>query len=438
MGAITAARTETMDGFCLSSGQISWQMRAQMGNHFSAATVRIGRGTLKTRCRILELENRMSPSQYSFPADTRLQQPSSKAVVIIALILMLATMSIAGSFLIPVTLAFLLFFVFARLRRALARRGAPAALVAGVIVFGLGVVMVIILVSIAAPATTLLGKIPEISGRLQDKVEGLRGSFSILDAALASFRGTVDPESALVGSSAFIALVTSMPEVLGQVFFVLCLLFFLILCGDLLYLKIVQSFDTIGDKRAAYKALRNIEDSLGQYLGTITLINAGLGLAIGLAMWALGMPSPALFGLIGFLFNFVPYIGAIAGAAIATFVALMGFPGVGFPLLVGGAYLALTAVEGQFITPIYVSRRLQMNPVVVFTAIALGAYLWSIVGMVVAVPLLVVMGVIADHVPSLFKFGNFLSGEAPPVLSEDDPPAEPQPTPDDTSSKAVS
>ena len=366
----------------------------------------------------------MSPSPHSFPASTPATPAANtaltRATVFIAIILGLVAISVASSFLIPLTVAFLLFFVFARLRRAMVRRGIPVGVAAGLIVVGLLLLIIAVLMALATPASQLLDSIPEITGKLESKVQGLRGSISILDAAVLQLRGAGDPESAIMASAAFLSVVTAMPDLVGQVFFVLFLLFFLILCGDLLYLKIVQSFDTMSDKRAAYKALRDIEDSLGQYLGAITIINAGLGVMIGLAMWALGLPSPAVFGLMGFLFNFIPYLGAIGGAAIATFVALMTFSGIGYPLIVGAVYMLLTSVEGQLVTPYYVSRRLRMNAVVVFAVIALGAYLWSVVGMVVAVPVLVVISVIADHVASLQKFGNFLSGEDPPVLTPDE------------------
>ncbi len=71
------------------------------------------------------------------------------------------------------------------------------------------------------------------------------------------------------------------------------------------------------EKRGAYLALRKIEDSLGNYLGAITVINAGLGLAVGLAMWAWGMPGAILFGVGAFILNYIPYLGAIVGVAIS-------------------------------------------------------------------------------------------------------------------------
>ncbi len=88
--------------------------------------------------------------------------------------------------------------------------------------------------------------------------------------------------------------------------------------------------------------------------------------------------------------------------------------------MIAGSYLTLTSLEGQIITPYFVSRRLQMNTVVVFLAVALWAWLWSVIGMIIAVPVLVVMRVLAEHVPGWEKFGNFLAGDAPPVLDEDE------------------
>ena len=219
-------------------------------------------------------------------------------------------------------------------------------------------------------------------------------------------------------------LVSMGPAIVSQLFFTLIFLFFLLASGDLLYLRIVQSFDTIKEKRAAYNALREIESSLGNYLGAITIINVGLGVVSGLAMWAWGMPSPLLWGIAAAVLNYIPYIGAALGYIGAFVVALVVFDDIWTALLIGGTYFGLTAIEGQFVTPYFVSRRLQLNTVVVFLTVALWAWLWSVLGMVVAVPMLVVMRVLADHIPGLEKFGNFLAGDDLPPLSEEEKAAE--------------
>lgn len=222
------------------------------------------------------------------------------------------------------------------------------------------------------------------------------------------------------------------PAIVSQTVFTLIFLFFLLASGDLLYLRVVQSFDSMAEKRTAYDALRQVEASLGSYLGAITLINVGLGIASGLAMWAWGMPSPLLWGIAAAVLNYIPYIGAALGYIGSALVALVVFDDGWTAILVGLTYFGLTAFEGQFITPYFVSWRLQLNPVVVFLTVALWAWLWSVIGMVVAVPMLVVVRVLSDHIPALEKFGKFLAGEAPPALeeepSETPPPSSAVPT----------
>ena len=239
------------------------------------------------------------------------------------------------------------------------------------------------------------------------------------DAAPVTNDLRVEVRTAAEGPSLTDTLFSLGPAIVSQTVFTLIFLFFLLASGDLLYLRIVQSFDSLARKRTAYETLRKIEASLGSYLGTITAINIGLGVVSGLAMWAWGMPSPLLWGIAAAVLNYIPYIGAALGYVGAALVALVVFDDGWTALLVGGTYFGLTAIEGQFVTPYFVSWRLQLNPVVVFLTVALWAWLWSIIGMVVAVPLLVVVRVLSDHIPALQKFGNFLAGESPPALEEE-------------------
>lgn len=394
------------------------------------------------------------------------------AVVGILIILLAGFISEAQAFLMPVTLAFLLFFVFAPFRRLLGRVGIGPAGTAGIVTIGLIGVVVVLGYVISGPVSEVMANSDRVAVRLEQRFSEIRASIRPLEQAAAKLEeitgGDAAPDvkvladgngNAVVANdtgateaaaappqpvgadgadsqvtvevtadttatpSTMDRITTLGPAIGGQVVFTLVLLFFMLSSGDLLYLKIVQSFDTMSEKKAAYSALRDIEEKLGSYLGAITLVNAGLGTAIGLAMWAWGMPSPVLWGVAGFVLNFIPYIGAIMGTIAGALVALFVFDGIWTPILVGLTFTALTTLEGQFVTPIFVSRRLQLNEVVVFLTVALWAWLWSILGMVVAVPMLVVLRVLSEHVPALEKFGNFLAGGKPPALDEDDPPA---------------
>ncbi|MDP5306896.1 AI-2E family transporter [Paracoccus spongiarum] len=351
------------------------------------------------------------------------------AVIGIFLILAFAAVAAGRDFLMPVTMALLLFFVFTPLRRFAERRGVPDVVTATVVTLGIFALVAIIAYAASGPINRAAANIPGISSQLDRKFQAVRESISDFRKAaeeIEKAQVVEDEEAAPTikverdSESPIETAIKLTPQLVGQVLFTLILMFFMISSGDLLYLKIVQSFDTMRDKRTAYLALREIEDSLGSYLGAITVINACLGLAVGMAMWAWGMPGPLLFGVGAFLLNFIPYLGAITGVAISGVVALVVMPGLFWPAMVAGTYLALTSLEGQLITPYFVSRRLQMNAVVVFLAVALWAWLWSVIGMVIAVPVLVVLRVLAEHLPGWEKFGNFLAGEHPPALEDED------------------
>lgn len=376
-----------------------------------------------------------SPEGHRFPrfandGESTVPRLANWAIIGIFMILAFSAIAAGRDFLMPVTMAVLLFFVFTPLRRFAERRGVPDALTALGITLSILLTVGVIAYAASGPLSRAMNNMPVISQQLEQKFDSVRDSLTGLRVAarrieeaqeVAAEEGDQPTIKVEQQSETTLGTVVKMtPLLLGQVLFTLILLFFMIASGDLLYLKIVQSFDRMRDKRGAYLALRGIEDSLGNYLGAITIINAGLGLCVGLAMWAWGLPGALLFGIGAFVLNFIPYLGAILGVAISGLVALIVMPGVFWPAMVALSYLTLTSLEGQIITPYFVSRRLQMNTVVVFLAVALWAWLWSVLGMVIAVPVLVVMRVLAEHVPGWEKFGNFLAGDAPPALEDED------------------
>jgi predicted PurR-regulated permease PerM len=284
----------------------------------------------------------------------------------------------------------------------------------------------------------LVNDLPQISRQLEDKLETLKDSVQSLRQAAEKLDAIAETEpakptvvaqsdGASVSSGVVTAATSYVPAFFSQLLLTLLLLYFMLASGDLLYLKIVQSFDTMRDKRRAYLALREIEDSIGNYLGAITIINLCVGIAIGSVLYALGMPSASMFGAMAFLLNFIPYIGMLMGTAVIAVVGLVSFDGYFVPLVAALSYVVINSIEGQIITPYFISRRLRMNTVVVFLSVALWAWLWSVIGMIVAVPLLVVIRVLSEHIPALEKFGNFLGDDRPPAIdptAEDDEAAE--------------
>jgi predicted PurR-regulated permease PerM len=344
------------------------------------------------------------------------------AVVGIFLLLAIQGIAYARAFLMPVVLAMLLALVFSPLRRALERIGLSSGLSALMIVGTLLGALLLGLFSLSGPVSEWVDNAPTIGWRLEQRLQELRGAAEgALEAAEQVDRltgGAAEPATAgedvervvvdEPGGAVDAALAA--PAALAQVLFTLILLFFLLSSGDMFYEKIVHVMPTFGDKRRALQIAYDIERKLSRYFFTITLINAGLGVAIGIAMWLLGMPNPVLFGLAGFLLNYIPYVGAVLGTALAVAVGMISMPSLQMAFVPGVVFFLLTSIEGQFVTPYFVGRSLQLNTVVVFLSVTLWAWLWSVVGMLVATPLLVTIRTLCEHIPALEPLGDFLSG----------------------------
>jgi predicted PurR-regulated permease PerM len=175
----------------------------------------------------------------------------------------------------------------------------------------------------------------------------------------------------------------------GHLALTLVLLFFVISYGH----RIVGKFQ----RDLKHELLGEIVQNVSSYLFTITVINAGLGVAIGLTMWLLGMPSPVLWGVMGFILNFLPWLGAAVGIGLSAFVAMLTFEDVGHWLFAPAAYLILTSVEANFVTPIVLGNRFPINPLVLFVWILFWGMLWGVLGVLLAVPLLVAVRLIFAH-----------------------------------------
>lgn len=328
-------------------------------------------------------------------------------------ILLLAVMTIAQGLIVPVVSAIFIALIFSPVRRMLGRIGIPAPVAAALILVGVASFLALITYFAADAAFARLDQAPVFFERVAGKVEALFGSLQpVIEAkdqidAMAQ-DGSV--ETVTLREPGFVAgLQEATPIIIGQVVIALTLALFLIASGDMFHEKLVQAMPTLKDKRRALAIARDIENQLSDYLLTITLINAGTGAVIGIAMWALGMPDPLLFAVAAFVLNFIPYLGGLVGVVGTFLIALITLDSpvaaVGPPL----AYYLINTLEGQFVTPVLVGRRLKLNAVVVFLAFALWAWLWSFMGMLLAMPILLSLKVVSDQVPGMAPLGKFLA-----------------------------
>lgn len=351
------------------------------------------------------------------------------AVIGIFLMLLVAGLAYARPFLIPVVLGLLLHLVFTPVRRRLERWGAPSALAAFLIVGALLALLVVGALRLSEPVAGWIERAPLIEyeireklGELQRATEDVQRAAEQVDDLATNSGGADEPGVQRVRveeESPLMAFATTLPWSLAQIALTLILMFFMLASGDMFYEKLVHVLPSFSDKRRAIRIVYDIEGKLSRYLFAITTINLALGVAIGLAMWGLGMPNPILFGLLAFLLNYIPYLGALVGVAAATAIGVVSLDAAYDALLVGGVYFVLTSVEGQLVTPYFVGRSLRLNTVVVLLSVTFFAWLWSVVGMLVATPLLVTLRTFCEHIPALEGLGHFLSArgaetETPP------------------------
>ena len=188
---------------------------------------------------------------------------------------------------------------------------------------------------------------------------------------------------------------------------VIVLLYFLLASGDLFLRKLIKVLPTFKDKKRAVEIAREMERNISTYLFTVTLINVGVGVAVGVGVWLLGMPNPVLWGVLACVLTYIPYLGAIVGIGILGLAALLVFDDVGHALAVPAVYMVVSFLEGNFVTPLVLGRRLTLNPVVIFVGLLFWFFLWGIPGALLAVPILAVFKIVCDHVDTLAPIGEF-------------------------------
>ncbi len=399
-------------------GQYSVTTANPTSNNSDDITNSLAASTKVAKEAAVEMGLRVDPNPRAVPPVIQ-EEPDSKGVPRFAVqglftIAIIASLYFAQEFFLPVILAFILALTLSPLVRWFSRRGVPAALSAVVIVVSMFLTTLLGAYTLMVPVSDWVDRAPEIGRQLESKLSVLRAPMEAIKDAekqVDDVSKDADVQTVTVkGPGLMQTAASSILSALTSLTITAVLLAFLLGSGDLFYSKLVRTFDTLKDKKRALKIAHDVERVVSRYLFTITLINISLGIVVGVGMWFLGMPTPYIFGIIAALANFIPYIGALIGMAAAVAVAVVSFDTLSLPLMVGGFYFMCTFLEGQVITPLIVGRRLQLNAVAVFISVAFWAWLWGIVGALLAVPMLVIIKTICDHFEVLDTLGEFLSG----------------------------
>ncbi|OIQ33707.1 MAG: AI-2E family transporter [Alphaproteobacteria bacterium MedPE-SWcel] len=332
---------------------------------------------------------------------------------------------------LPFVLGILIALTLRPLTRGVERYGVPPIVSAVLLILAVAVTVAGGIYLLSGPVSEWIDQAPrmraELEHRLRDimtSLETVRQASEQVEDIAASTEDTDVVKVAIDQPGIVTSTALDMVSLATTSLVALVLALFLLASNDIFYVKIVESFPNLSEKTRALRIMYSIEQRISRYLLSITLINAGVGVVVATCMWVIGMPQPALWGAIAFLFNFLPYIGALTGIALCGAVSLVTFPSLSYAMLAPLAYMLATAIEGQCVTPIVLGRRLNLNAVAVFSAVVLWAWMWGIAGALMAVPLLVCLKSMCDHIPALAVVGNFLNGsETGMGPASDDPSA---------------
>ncbi|MDT3677961.1 MAG: AI-2E family transporter [Burkholderiaceae bacterium] len=338
------------------------------------------------------------------------------AVGAMATIAVVAALWAGKALLMPVAFAVVLTLLLTPAVGFLNRFGLPSWLAAAVVMMLAIAVVGAGVLQLSSPAEQWLNPRSAEWSKLEAQLRAIKQPLSKIQGAqervseIAEPEGKVKPREVVVQKGDLFTTFGEFQSIAFGVVSTIVLAFFLLAADDLFLRKLVRVLPTMQDKRLAVGIARTIQSEIGRYFATVAMSNAGLAVATALVMGYIGMPSPAFWGVVVGLLNFIPYLGAATSLVLLTAAATVSLEGwqiAQVPL----AFLALTTIEGQFVQPVLVGRRMQLNVVVTFVALMFGGWIWGLGGLFLAVPTLVVMKICADHIEALSTIGEFISSD---------------------------
>ena len=356
------------------------------------------------------------PSPDGAPAMTGRGKAERVAIIGLFSLGVLYTLFLARDLLLPVFLALLLSLLLRPVVKGLRRLRIPESLSAAILTALLFVGLVGAAFSLSEPATAWVKRAPAIMHQLEFKLGDLRESVESARRAsqqIEQMAASADDETQAVvvrGPTLAEQALTQTQVILAQLFVVLVLLFFFLARGRSMLEQLMSTTTNLEDRIHYATIASTVQKNIAAYLATVTLINAALGLVTTGLMMALGMPNPGLWGVMAGFLNFIPYLGAGVSLMIIALVSALTFDNLLQIALPPMAFLTVTTIEGNFLTPMIVGHRLTLNPIAVFLTILFWGWLWGIPGALMAVPILAVFKILCDAHKPLHPLGALLGG----------------------------
>lgn len=304
-----------------------------------------------------------------------------------------------AEFFLPLTIALVLSIALVPLLEWQERHGMPSALAALVCVVVFLVIANGALAVIIVPAIDWFVALPDRIPKIMENLDPLIALYADLQnfidntARMVASGPVAEAQKVAVGSPSSLLdlFASSAPAVALQMAFVILVIYFFLAGWTRQRTATITARKSFSGAMATARVIQNVVSATSAYIVTITAINLLLGLAVGLVLWALGMESPAMWGGIVALMNFVPYLGPVLAAVLLALGGLMTFDDLGTALLPALVQIAFHTVEANIVTPMILGRRLTMNPLSILVALSFFSWIWGTPGALLAVPLMIII-----------------------------------------------
>ena len=341
------------------------------------------------------------------------------ALAILAGLALFYTLWVARSVVLPIVIAVLVSFLLRPAVRWLRKRKVKEPLGAALVVFGSVILAGGAIGVLSGPATSWIQRAPDALNDVERKVRALAAPVIRWEATAArveqlasggppAARGTPPPAAPTIRSGLVRRVFGGFANFFVMAVSVIFLTYFLLASGDLFMRKLMKVLPYEAEQSVPQRISDEVEVAVSRYLRTALLINIGLGLATWGILEALGMPNAGLWGTIAGCLNVIPYLGALLTIGVLAVAAITVFDSIGHALLMPGAFLMLNIIESNIVTPVLMGRQFPLNTVALFIGVMLWGFVWGIPGAILAVPIMVTLKILCDHIPALHAAGEFL------------------------------
>jgi predicted PurR-regulated permease PerM len=373
---------------------------------------------------------------------------SQMAMVLVGVVVALVAIQAAQVILAPVLLAITIGLMFGPLADLMERRGIPEGVSAGI------AVLILVLVIVAGgflfygPLSEWAQRGPQIWARLQGQLANLKEPIESLGALQDQLKGVLGSNQAMEvtveDGSTVTGIAMLAPAIFAQVLIFLVSLYFFLATRDQIR---VATLSLCVSRRMRWRTahvFRDVELKVSKYLLTITMVNCGVGVVVALLMWAIGMPSPILWGAMAAVLNYIPFVGQAFMALTLFLVGLSTWGDLGHAALPVGLYWCVNFIEGNFVSPNLLGRTMTINPFMIFLSLTFWLWAWGPVGGLIAVPSLLILYSIVTHIlptrqVTPRKARRLVNQKATRDMAEAEPKAAPpQPSPQVVAEKPAS